>query len=328
MVHSIRARNVNQAVGEAMQWLKVAGVDEDSRAGPVRVAPGPVATTYTMPTQRILFNADRDANPVFHLMESIWMLAGRQDVAFLLPYNARMREYAEDDGTIHGAYGYRWRNYWQMDQILELIYELREKPNSRQAVLSMWSPGADLRVTARDRPCNTHAYFDLRGGKLNMTVCCRSNDAIWGAYGANVVHFSVLQEVMAHSIGVPVGTYTQFSNNLHVYKNLPLAQQWLDHPPFWEAMDDYPSKTIPLLLPHENIQAFFTDCQTMCRGSVRQSWLTEFFRTVAYPLQQVYLARKAGGRTWRMMLNDVADCDWKDAFISWANRRNEVNGQG
>jgi hypothetical protein len=54
---------------------------------------------------------------------------------------------------------------------------------------------------------------------LDLTVCCRSNDAIWGAHGANAVHFSVLQEYLAARIGVGVGTMYQWSNNYHAYES-------------------------------------------------------------------------------------------------------------
>ena len=82
----------------------------------------------------------------------------------------------------------------------------------------------------KDKPCNTHIYFQVRrersfqGGKnthddyLDMTVCCRSNDIIMGAYGANAVHLSILQEYIAASVGVYVGRYYQFSNNYHMYQ--------------------------------------------------------------------------------------------------------------
>jgi hypothetical protein len=54
-------------------------------------------------------------------------------------------------------------------------------------------------------------------GELNMTVFCRSNDIIWGCYGANAVHFSYLLEYMAAMINCPVGWYTQISVNWHAY---------------------------------------------------------------------------------------------------------------
>ena len=336
MTRVIQVRNVNEAVNEGFQWLKVAGVDEPSRNGPVRVAPGPVITEYSHPMERVLFNPDRDANAVFHLLESLWMLAGREDVAPLLPYNARMAEYAEPDGTIHGAYGYRWRQMFGCDQILEIVHELRAKPSSRQCVMQMWSALADLGVDKRDRPCNTHIYFRIvqypgvNGAsapfsELEMTVCCRSNDALWGAYGANAVHFSILQELMARAIGVQVGKYIQFSNNFHAYTAVPVAARWLEQPP--EPMHvhgSYP-KIIPLLQGDETIEDFFVDCRTIFKPVLEQVWLTSFFHRVVAPLKQVYDNRKAGARTWKVQLDYVADCDWKQAFIEWSARREQLN---
>jgi hypothetical protein len=107
---------------------------------------------------------------------------------------------------------------------------LGKDPQNRQAVIAMWDPtvphpeggGAqDLTGSWRDRPCNTHIYLRVRMDRVNrvldMTVCCRSNDIIWGAYGANAVHFSVLQEYLAVRLGVQVGRMYQVSNNYHAY---------------------------------------------------------------------------------------------------------------
>lgn len=324
MTHVIKARNVNDAVHEGFYWLKVAGVDEDSRNGPVRVSPCPVITEYFNPTERVLFNADRDANAVFHLLESLWMLAGSDEAAPLLPYNARMAEYTEASGRIHGAYGHRWRTAFGFDQILAIVQELKAKPSSRQCVLQMWHAPLDLGVDVKDRPCNTHAYFSIRGGCLDMTVCCRSNDALWGAYGANAVHFSILQELMAHAIGVGVGTYYQFSNNFHAYTTIPIVAKWLDMPPPSYGGLPYP-KVIPLLQGSETLEDFFMDCRTILNPHLSQVWNTHFFHRVVAPLKQVYDNRRLKTRTWKVQLDYVADCDWKVAFTEWAARREHVD---
>lgn len=319
MSHIIKVRNVEAALGEGFQWLKVAGVDEPSRNGPVRVAPGPVITEYACPRERVLFNAERDANPIFHLLESIWMLAGSDDSKFLIPYNARMAEYAEPDGMVHGAYGYRWRNLFGIDQILQVVQMLKEQPHTRRAVLGMWSPAADLNEDKRDLPCNTHIYFGIQDGELNMTVCCRSNDILWGAYGANAVHFSMLQELIALGVGAQVGTYYQFSNNFHVYTDLPIVQKWLDAPPFKET-SGYKHKIIPMLIAGESVEDFLTDCLTMVRDA-QAGWKTVFFFRVASVLKDAYDVRKWGGTAWRGIAGRAEDCDWKDAFLAWAERR-------
>ena len=316
MTHILKVRNVNQAFVEGMWWLKVAGLRETSRNGTVVVAPGPVLTEYSHPTERILWHPKRDANPVFHLLESLWMLAGRNDVATLLPFNANMGNYAEPDGYIHGAYGRRWRGHFLVDQLYAIIQMLERDKDSRRAVLAMWDANVDLAADKRDLPCNTHAYFDLRDGVLNMTVCCRSNDMVWGAYGANAVHFSILQEVLAHALGAPVGVYRQFSNNFHIYINNPQARELFDTIEATPAPDPDLAPT-PLILPGETFQQFMRDCQRMWTHPDERKE-TVFFRKVVMPLHAVYLARKAG-RPWALETTPVTE--WSEAFQQWAYRR-------
>lgn len=320
MTHCITARNVNHAFADAWFYLAAAGVREPSRAGPVLVAPGPVITEYQYPRQRVLFNPRRDANPVFHLMEALWMLAGGRHVAWLEQFSSRIGTYAEDDGNIHGAYGHRWREHFKVDQLARVIEVLAADRNSRQAVLQMWDPAADLWGTWRDRPCNTAIYFDCRGGLLNMTVTCRSNDILWGCYGANVVHFSILQEVVAAGVGVPVGVYRQFSNNWHAYLDNAQVQSFLSTPP--AAVHDHYAAgvdALPLLAPGEAWQDFVSDCENLVHhGYTGMS--THFMGRVAVPLHNAYLARKAG---LPFNMADILDCDWKYAFKEWCERRSD-----
>lgn len=222
MTRVIKVRNVNEAFVEGITHLLEVGERRPSRNGTVIVAPHPVITEYLQPTERVLLSPLRRANPFFHLMESLWMLAGRNDVEFVKKFNKRISSYSDDGVYFHGAYGHRWKVAFGTDQISKIIRLLHACPNSRRAVLTMWSSGLDLRDEeyVLDVPCNTQAYFGINNGKLDMTVTCRSNDAVWGAYGANVVHFSVLQEYVAAGLGVEVGVYRQFSNNFHAYTDV------------------------------------------------------------------------------------------------------------
>lgn len=190
-------RNVN----DAFQFL-VGGIHSGSipttvmpsRYGEVLKVDEPVTVTYEKPLERVLFNQERDCNPFFHLYESLWMLAGRQDVAPLAYYNSQIAEVASDDGlTFHGAYGARWRRHFGYDQLEVIINELRANPWSRRCVLSMWDANScqgmsghrdDLHVAvtggSKDVPCNTHAYFLVEpgpcigcdGGKTLMFAPC------------------------------------------------------------------------------------------------------------------------------------------------------------
>jgi hypothetical protein len=119
-----------------------------SRVGDVLLIDEPVIITYKRPLQRVLFNPWRDCNPFFHLFESLWMLAGRNDVAPLAYFNSKISDIASDDGqTFNGAYGYRWRHtetHYEgsgydggivstpIDQLAIIIDQLKQKPDSRR----------------------------------------------------------------------------------------------------------------------------------------------------------------------------------------------------
>lgn len=228
-MHVITARNVHAALPLGIRLLYGKGVDRASRNGPVKQFPMPVTTVYERPQERVLFWPERDANPFFHLYESLWMLAGRDDVAGVVKYAKNMASFSDDGKSFHGAYGWRWRTHFSQvtwkrpqndrgDQLTAIAEMLKKNHDDRRAVLAMWDANSDLGREGKDFPCNLTATFQVTPeGNLDLTVFCRSNDIIWGAYGANAVHFSMLLEYMAFWIGVPVGVYRQVSVNWHAY---------------------------------------------------------------------------------------------------------------
>src|SRR5574343_240535 len=246
MTRVITAYTPDEALSAGLFWLSSNGIKSGSRAGPVLVSPVPVVTHYLSPQWRVIFNAKRDANPVFHLMEALWMLAGRKNVGPLLPFNSSFNQFAEEDGTQWGAYGYRWRHWFGYDQLKQAINTLATDPTSRQVVLQMWDGSLDMQaVGKKDRPCNTNIYFSFHRDVLDMTVCCRSNDIVLGAYGANVVHMSILHEFVSSAAGLPIGSYYQFSNNYHAYTEHDKTAALLHRP--YEDNDYYQlGRAVPL----------------------------------------------------------------------------------
>jgi hypothetical protein len=326
----IIAHNVNQAFAEGMQWLRVAGVKEPSRNGPVIVSPEPVMTTYVHPCERVLFSPLRNANPFFHLMEALWMLAGHDDVAWPAYFAANIKNYSDDGVTLHGAYGHRWRYSFGFDQLKVIAEELKGNPASRRCVLQMWDGGEngckDLRKATegcKDVPCNSHAYFDCRGGVLNMTVLCRSNDMIWGGYGANAVHFSVLQEYLAIWIGVPVGLYRQFSNNFHVYEahleNYSLSTLAADA----KDADLYRHGALrPFPLISINVAAWDCDLQRFFeRPAEDNKYRDVFFSYVARPMYLAWKQRKDKRGTGLEYAQRILAADWREACCGWIERK-------
>jgi hypothetical protein len=326
-MYIINARNVNDAYSQGLRLIAKVGEIEASRNGHVLVAPGPVVTEYLKPTERVLFSPMRDANPYFHFFESLWMLAGRSDVAFLKWFNSRIGDYSDDGEVFHGAYGFRWRYNFCKDQFSYIIEELRSDPQSRRCVLQMWSTELDLGVDSRDLPCNTHVYVDCRHSMLNITVCCRSNDIMWGAYGANAVHMSMLQEYLAAGIGLPAGLYRQLSNNYHLYTatmpdNLYLAS---DDARENDAYVHDNISPVPICSPDYNeFEPFNQDLGLFFNGSgelCERPFETLFFRQTVVPMHNSWRLRKAGVDDGWLSANAIYAPDWRKACCEWLERR-------
>lgn len=353
---NLNVRNVHEALPKAIALLRKLGEREESRNGPVLVAPLPVATLYRQPTERVVFWGQRDANPYFHFFESLWMLAGRKDVAFPASFAKQISEYSDDGKTIPGAYGHRWRNYFDYDQLEWIITRLRENRNDRRVVLTMWDGYNDpYRADAgtKDVPCNTQAFFRIipnpiwGHSELCMQVNCRSNDIIWGAYGANAVHFSYLQEYLASMIGVRVGWYIQNSFNWHGYldfiQKMESREAANNTDDLFAAvaggtiMNPYetPSKQWPHVVPYPLINdpvRWDSDLQEFLGNpNSAMGWNNRFFSEVAQPLFRSHAAYKEGDYdTADHIAGDCAALDWRVACLDWLERRaaaREVRGK-
>lgn len=223
--HVITAFSPTEGLVLGISTLLQLGVKTSTRNGDAWTFDGTVITEYTHPHTRVLFSPHRDANPFFHLAESAWMLMGRNDIKFLTDYAKNMANYSVDGKTQHAAYGHRWFNHFGFDQVTAIINKLKAQPNTRQAVLQIWDSKVDLvdsKENATDRACNVSCVFTPRTSSsgetsLDMMVSNRSNDIVWGAYGANAVHFSFLHHLVAELSGFEVGVYRQVSDNYHMY---------------------------------------------------------------------------------------------------------------
>ena len=358
----------NHYVCEAHHYPKFLNIRElPSRNGPVMQIMEPVTITYESPRERVLFNPARDANPFFHLYEALWMLAGRRDVAPVAYYASNMRNYSDDGETLNGAYGYRWRQaqkwvsedptmldthefpMWEpyrVDQLETLLGHLAgaEEP-TRRAVLSMWNVEDDLLKvdSSKDVCCNLAARFKVREERtvgddgydearlyLDMTVFNRSNDLVWGAFGANVVHFSFLQEYMACALGIEVGRYNQISDDLHIY-----VERW-NPDQLIKGMEaspvTYPPTAPKLFVDSANREDFdqvLVEFVSRYSGGERpeKAWTVSgysFLDDVAVPMCESFYAHKRKdydqARSW---LDKMPTCDWELAARLWIQRRDD-----
>lgn len=352
---TIGARNVNYALWAGAQLLRSQGIERESRNGPVLVAPHPVTTVYEQPMERVLLHPGRDANPFFHLFESLWMLAGRQDLAPLLEFVKNMVNFSDDGGvTQPGAYGFRWRQQFDyrkgqtLDQLEWAIRRLKADPNDRRVVIQMWDPAADAYAAdhgGRDVPCNLVALPAIGpDGRLNLTVYNRSNDMVWGAYGANAVHFSVLQEFLAAGVGVPVGRYYQVSNNFHGYLTtmgkagegwpwgVKLEEQWKgrEEPGMYPTgelkPDPYAAGAIlpmPMWDASFSLREWDEDLGMFMEDPARIGIRSRFLRKVACPMVMAHRAnRREGTAAAREVLEQMpSHSDWRQGAELWLDNR-------
>ncbi len=331
-MYTITARNVNEALQIGVQAVASVGINQKSRNGNVISFPTPVSTQYNNPSEKVLFSEERDANPFFHFFESLWMLAGRDDLAFVQQFNQRMGEFSDDGVVLNGsAYGRRWRAWFNrsthsngIDQLSAIIELIKENPENRRLVLTMWDAGDDLlNQTSKDLPCNLQVIFRPIGKQLNMTVFNRSNDMIWGAYGANAVQFATLLEYVAGMTGLEVGTYHQVANNFHVYSDNPV----------WEKCSVLrPGAACPYELGQVTPQRLIDDAETFDQ---ELGYFLENPDTVDIRFLNTILEDTGRGLflAWKLYkrdrLQDAIDClklhckatDWQRAGIEWLQRR-------
>lgn len=330
----IYADNPDFALQQGLRHLAAGGEEEHSRNGPVLVSDMPVTTVYVRGYSTVSLSAARDANPFFHVMEALWMLAGRNDTAFPAAFAANLAQYSDDGRTLNGAYGHRWRRHFGYDQLEWIVDTLRGDPQSRRCVLAMWDPGStdsdgeavegsgDLFAGghgSKDIPCNTHVYFRLHETRgLDMTVCNRSNDIVWGAYGANVVHMGFMHAFVAGALNVPRGNYYQVSNNYHAYVTRPDTARLLGNPDALTSELRPHLKSVPLF--DDNSTDFLTQCEDFCINGLDSTYASSFLNLVAVPMLRAHREHKAGHTQAAMYLLDKS-IDWHYAGFQWLARR-------
>ena len=213
--------------------------------------------TISDPRQRWVASRQPPLNIAFAIAEVVWILTGRNDLAFVEAWNSRLPEYVGKGPQLHGAYGHRLRHHMGVDQLTRAYQALRSDPNTRQAVLQIWDSSVDLpqpdgTPADQDVPCNVLSLLKVRAGKLEWLQVIRSNDLFLGV-PHNFVQFMCLQEVIAGWLGVECGDYHQVSDSLHMYDHNE-ESVYASAP-----LPDLPPSTDSLALPKEASEAAFEE---------------------------------------------------------------------
>jgi len=223
-VNLIRGQSANEVWQRAQELLRSevdAGLPQASRAG-VTFELLHVAMEIEDPRQRWVAARQPPINPAFAIAEVIWILAGSNESAILNYWFPRLPQFSGEGPTYAGAYGYRLRRHFGIDQVKRACEILTANPDSRQVVMQLWDAKEDLpnrlgEPPSQDIPCNIVSLLKLRNNRLDWTQVMRSND-LYRGLPYNLVQFTTLQEVMAGWLNVKLGSYHHWSDSLHAYE--------------------------------------------------------------------------------------------------------------
>jgi thymidylate synthase len=155
----------------------------------------------------------RGTVPGIGAVEACQLLGGVSTPETVIAVGPQFKNYAEDNGIFHGAYGRRTNG--QYDYAIE---KLKNDRDTRQAVVTIWNPEYDNQEGKRDYPCTVLHQFRIRDNKLNMSVYMRSND-VWLGAAYDFFQFTRVQLAMCSVLGVEPGAYAHHVGSLHIYES-------------------------------------------------------------------------------------------------------------
>ena len=154
--------------------------------------------------------------------ELLWFLAGDTNVRALNAHGVTIwDEWADADGDLGPVYGKQWRSWERrdggsVDQIAQVLEEIRRNPDSRRLVVSAWNP-ADLDRMAL-APCHCLFQFYVAEGRLSCQLYQRSADAFLGV-PFNIASYALLTAMMAQVTGLAPGDFVHTFGDAHLYLN-------------------------------------------------------------------------------------------------------------
>jgi thymidylate synthase len=157
---------------------------------------------------------------IFH--ELLWFLRGDTNIAYLNENGVRIwNEWADENGNLGPVYGKQWRA-WQtnngrvIDQMNELVTQIKANPDSRRLIVSAWNVG-ELNKMALP-PCHLLFQFYVAQGKLSCQLYQRSADSFLGV-PFNIASYSLLTYMMAEQCNLKVGDFVWTGGDCHIYLN-------------------------------------------------------------------------------------------------------------
>ncbi len=169
------------------------------------------------------------------IVELLWFLQGRTDVKWLQERGCNIwNEWATAEGELGPVYGKQWRSWvcpdgTTIDQVSQVIEQIKTKPNSRRLIVSAWNPAdlPDESMSPQDNvkqgrmalaACHTLFQFYVAENKLSCQLYQRSADLFLGV-PFNIASYALLTHMIAQQCGLGVGDFVHTFGDCHLYNN-------------------------------------------------------------------------------------------------------------
>lgn len=154
--------------------------------------------------------------------ELLWFLQGDTNIKYLNDNGVRIwNEWADENGELGPVYGHQWRSWptpdgGHIDQISQVVEQLKNNPNSRRMIVSAWNV-AEVGNMALP-PCHMLFQFYVADGKLSCQLYQRSADVFLGV-PFNIASYALLTQMMAQVCGLQAGEFIHTFGDTHLYLN-------------------------------------------------------------------------------------------------------------
>lgn len=156
------------------------------------------------------------------LHELLWFLKGETNIAYLKENNVSIwDEWADENGDLGPVYGKQWRSWatpngQSIDQIKEILHQLKTSPDSRRIIVSAWNVGELSEMALM--PCHALFQFYVADGKLSCQLYQRSADVFLGV-PFNIASYALLTMMIAQECGLIAHEFIWTGGDTHIYSN-------------------------------------------------------------------------------------------------------------
>lgn len=214
-MNSLIFNNARDAFIHGISMIINNGDTYESRLGTCREI-RPFSFSILQPSHRLILLTSYHEDILAKLISTIWLVTGTNDISHLRPYLPQVASRSDDGYTWRSAVGSRLRNWDGIDQLLKIVDILTKEPDSRRAVCVLSNPLYDL-TPSKDIACTISIQCMIRKNRLEMFINMRSTDVINGLAAHNIFEWTMLQELVASWLKIPMGSFHFYTSSLHLY---------------------------------------------------------------------------------------------------------------